>query len=99
MIDFVAHVADLYPEDTASFPEDLNMILSTHHAVLESELREKVVGALVLLRRKEIIDSTQLLNILFPILVSTPSKTLRALLFTKILSDLRTSNSDRKSVV
>ena len=93
LVDFVAHVADLYPEDTASFPEDLNMILSTHHAVLESELREKVVGALVLLRRKEIIDSTQLLNILFPILVSTPSKTLRALLFTKILSDLRTSNS------
>ncbi len=93
LIDFVAHVADLYPEDTATFPEDLNNILSTHHAVLEADLREKVVGALVLLRRQEIIDSTQLLNILFPILVTTPSKTLRALLYTKILSDLRTSNS------
>jgi protein SDA1 len=32
------------------------------------------------------------LNTLFPILVSTPSKSLRALLFTKILSDLRASN-------
>lgn len=51
------------------------------------------MGSLVLLRRKEVIDSSQLLNTLFPILVSTPSKTLRALLFTKILSDLRTSNS------
>jgi protein SDA1 len=56
-------------------------------------LREKVVGSLVLLRRKEVIDSSALLNILFPILVSTPSKTLRALLYSKIVSDLRTANS------
>jgi len=60
---------------------------------LESELREKIVGSLVLLRRKDIIDSSNLLNTLFPILVATPSKTLRTLLFQKILSDLRTSNS------
>lgn len=36
---------------------------------------------------------TRLLNSLFPILTSTPSKSLRALLFQKILSDLRTSNA------
>jgi protein SDA1 len=35
----------------------------------------------------------RLLHTLFPILVSTPSKTLRALLFQKILSELRTANS------
>lgn len=35
----------------------------------------------------------RLLNTLFPILVSTPSKNLRSLLFQKILSDLRTSNA------
>ncbi|TVY83011.1 Protein SDA1 [Lachnellula suecica] len=93
LIDFVAHVADCFPEDTANFPEDLKTILTLHHAQLESELREKIVGSLVLLRRKEIIDSSNLLNTLFPILVATPSKTLRTLLFQKILSDLRTSNS------
>jgi protein SDA1 len=93
LIDFVAHVADCFPEDTAEFPEDLKTILTLHHAELESELREKIVGSLVLLRRKEIIDSAHLLNTLFPILVATPSKTLRTLLFQKILSDLRTSNS------
>jgi protein SDA1 len=89
----VAHVADCYHEFTASFPDELGNILTLHHASLESELREKIVGSLVLLRRKEIIDSTALLNILFPILVTTPSKTLRTLLYQKILSDLRTSNS------
>lgn len=93
LIDFVAHVADCFPEDTAEFPEDLKRILTLHHAELESELREKIVGSLVLLRRKEIIDSANLLNTLFPILVATPSKTLRTLLYQKILSDLRTSNS------
>jgi protein SDA1 len=96
LIDFVSHVADCYPEDTADFPEDLKTILSLHHAELESELREKIVGSLVLLRRKEIIGSAELLNTLFPILVSTPSKTLRTFLFQKILSDLRTANSKTK---
>lgn len=36
----------------------------------------------------------RLLNTLFPILISTPSKNLRTLLFQKILSDLRTSNAN-----
>lgn len=93
LIDFVSHVADCYPKLTASFPGDLITLLERHHAVLESELRDKIVGSLVLLRRKEIIDSQRLLNVLWPLLVSTPSKSLRALLFQKILSDLRTSNS------
>lgn len=93
LIDFVAHVSDCFPEDTAEFPEDLKTILTRHHAELESELREKIVGSLCLLRKKEIIDSSELLDILFPILVATPSKTLRTLLFQKILSDLRASNS------
>ncbi len=57
LIDFVAHVADCYPIDTAQFPEDLIQLVSLHHEHLGSELREKVVGSLVLLRRKDIIDS------------------------------------------
>lgn len=44
-------------------------------------------------RNKDVIDSTLLLNTLFPILISTHSKALRALLYTKIISDLRSSNT------
>ena len=58
LIDFLAHVADCYPQDTVQFPQDLIHILNTHHEELEAELREKVVGSLVLLRRKEMIDSS-----------------------------------------
>ncbi|ORY56169.1 SDA1-domain-containing protein [Pseudomassariella vexata] len=92
-IDLIAHVSDCYPEATSGFANDLREILTRHHAVLETELREKIVSSLVLLRRKELIDSSYLLTTLFPILVSTPSKTLRALLYSKILSDLRNANT------
>lgn len=58
LIDFVSHVANCYPDITKDFPQELIHILTLHHHVLEPELREKIVGSLVLLRKKEIIDST-----------------------------------------
>ncbi|KAK1254214.1 hypothetical protein MKX08_008209 [Trichoderma sp. CBMAI-0020] len=93
MIDLIAHVADCYPEETRTFPDDLKTIVSENHETLHPELREKVVGSLVLLRRKEVIDSAALLTTLFPILVSSRSKSMRAMLFQKILNDLRNANS------
>ncbi|KAF2485744.1 SDA1-domain-containing protein [Neohortaea acidophila] len=93
LIDFVSHVADCYRATTAGFAGDLTALLQRHHETLEAELRDKIVGSLVLLRRKEIIDSHALLQTLWPLLVSTHSKALRELLFTKILSDLRTANA------
>ncbi|KXL45544.1 hypothetical protein M433DRAFT_154322 [Acidomyces richmondensis BFW] len=93
LIDFVSHVADCYTTITSAFPQDLIALLQTHHATLDPDLRDKIVGSLVLLRKKDIIDSHTLLNTLWPLLISTPSKTLRALLYQKIISDLRTANS------
>lgn len=93
LIDFVSHVADCYPTLTSSFPKDVSSLLELHHASLDAELRDKLVGSLVLLRRKDIIDSAALLDTLWPLLLNTPSKSLRELLFTKIISDLRTSNA------
>lgn len=58
LIDFISHVADCYPDITKSFPDELSQVLTVHHKSLESELREKIVGSLVLLRRKDIIDSS-----------------------------------------
>lgn len=93
MIDLMAHIADCYPDVMARYPEDLDEIITQHHAILHPELREKIVSSLLLLRRKDVVDSATVLKSLFPILVSSPSKSLRALLFSKILSDLRNSNS------
>lgn len=57
LIDFMAHVADCYPDVSTTFPEELIQILTMHHTELEPELREKIVGSLVLLRNKDVIDS------------------------------------------
>ncbi|KXT14032.1 hypothetical protein AC579_10026 [Pseudocercospora musae] len=97
LIDFISHVSDCYPSITKNFPQDLISLLELHHAALEAELRDKIVGSLVLLRKKDVVDSITLLNTLWPLLVSTPSKSLRALLFQKIVSDLRTSNNKTKN--
>ncbi len=72
----IAHVAECYPAIANQFVEDLKALLGQHH-VLDPELREKVVGSLVLLRRKDIIDSSTLCQTLFPILVRyvRPSET------------------------
>lgn len=93
LIDFISHTADCYPKIASAFPNDLIKLLQLHHATLDPELRDKIVGSLVLLRKKDMIDSNTLLNTLWPLLVSTPSKSLRALLYQKIVSDLRTSNN------
>ena len=58
LIEFIAHVSDCYKEETTNFPQELIEILSFHHAELESELREKIVGSIVLLRKKDVIDSS-----------------------------------------
>jgi protein SDA1 len=58
LIEFVAHVADCFSSITATFPQELVEILSLHHKELESELREKIVGSLVLLKRKDVINSS-----------------------------------------
>ncbi|KAI0418655.1 SDA1-domain-containing protein [Xylaria grammica] len=96
-MDLIAHCADKYPDITAGFPDSLKDILTTHHATLDPTLREKIVTSLSLLRRKEVIDSAYLLPIFWTLLISTPSKTLRALLYQKIISDVRETNTRAKN--
>lgn len=96
-MDLIAHCAEKYPDITATFPDSLRDILTTHHATLDATLREKIVTSLSLLRRKEVIDSAYLLPIFWSLLISTPSKTLRALLYQKIISDVRETNTRAKN--
>lgn len=57
LIDFIAHVADCYPDILKEFPQELIDMLSQQHLVMEPELREKLVGSLVLLKKKDLLDS------------------------------------------
>lgn len=57
LIDFISHVADCYPDILKDFPPELIDMLSQQHLVMEPELREKIVGSLVLLRKKDLLGS------------------------------------------
>lgn len=57
LIDFISHVADCYPDILKDFPQELIDMLSQQHLVMEPELREKLVGSLVLLKKKDLLDS------------------------------------------
>ncbi|EFE31250.1 uncharacterized protein ARB_01870 [Trichophyton benhamiae CBS 112371] len=88
LIDFVAHVAECYPEITKDFPQELIEMISLHHAVLSPDLREKIVGSLVLLKRKDIIDSsTTIQTVLFNLVVADRSSS-KALWSVKITREL-----------
>lgn len=65
IVDFIAHVADCYPRITERFPSDIAELLSPQLQELDLELREKLVGALVLIRKKGLIDSPRLVYFLF----------------------------------
>lgn len=77
LIDFISHVADCYPGICKDFPQQLIDMLMQHHLVLETELREKLVGSLVLLKKKDLMDSATyvdplVLTSLLLILTATP---------------------------
>ncbi|KAI9725965.1 MAG: Severe Depolymerization of Actin [Chrysothrix sp. TS-e1954] len=93
LVDFISHVASCYTDVGGRFSHDLIELLQKHHEELRADLREKIVTSLVLLRKKDIVDSSTLLHVLFPILTTTTSKSLRSLLHQKIISDIRNSNT------
>jgi protein SDA1 len=97
LIGFMAQVTVCYPDLTAAFPDDLAQLLLKNHALLNPDLREKLVQSLVLLRNKDAIATTTLLQTLFPVLTSTQSKALRSQIYHTIISDLRNANSKVKN--
>jgi len=97
LVGFMSQVTNCYPDLTGNFPSDLAGLLLKHHNVLHHELREKLVQSLVLLRNKDVIPSTTLLQTLFPILTTTTSKALRTQIYSTVTSDLRSSNAKIKN--
>ena len=77
LIDFVAHVSECYPTVTEKFPDNLIEDLNRHHQVLDSELREKLVSSLVLLRKKKVLSSERYANIAFQCVQDADVDTLR----------------------
>ncbi|NXV55011.1 SDA1 protein, partial [Molothrus ater] len=93
---FLAQVAHCYPEHMASFPQQLKELLSYHHTVLDPDLRMTFCKALILLRNKNLINPTSLLELFFQLL-RCHDKLLRKTLYTHIVTDIKNVNAKHKN--
>ncbi|XP_009475466.1 PREDICTED: protein SDA1 homolog [Nipponia nippon] len=96
LVMFLAQVAHCYPEHMASFPQQLKDLLSYHHTVLDADLRMTFCKALILLRNKNLINPTSLLELFFQLL-RCHDKLLRKTLYTHIVSDIKNVNAKHKN--
>lgn len=89
---FLAHVAKSYPDELATFPQQLIDLLDKHGALLHPQLRTQLVQALILLRHKGLITPEALLPLCFR-LFQCHDKQLKALLHGFIVADVKGFNS------
>ncbi|KAI5799985.1 SDA1-domain-containing protein [Geopyxis carbonaria] len=97
LIGFMAQVSSCYPDLTPTFSDDLAQLLIKNHAALDTDLREKLVQSLVLLRNKDVISSITLLQTLFPVLTATQSKQLRGQIYRTVITDIRNANNKTRN--
>lgn len=93
LLSFVTQLAPSFPEITSPLFQQLSSLLLEHHAIVGKEVRSACVRSLVLMRNRDVISSEQLLKTLFPLLLASPSSSLRSLLQRTITTDLKNANA------
>ncbi|UZJ54508.1 hypothetical protein CBS101457_003828 [Exobasidium rhododendri] len=97
LLAFVTQLAPSYPEMTSPLFQQLSTLLLEHHSTIGREVRSASVRSLVLMRNRDVITGEQLLKTLFPLLLASPSSSLRSLLHHTITTDLRNANAKSKN--
>ncbi|CAN6625543.1 protein Sda1p [Trichomonascus vanleenenianus] len=97
LIGFIAQMCSCYPKETESFPEEISNLLRNHHNVLPSDIREKIVQSLTMLRNKNILSSESLIHTIYPILISTSTKALRTQLYSSLIMIMKNENHGTKN--
>ncbi|KAI5612766.1 protein SDA1-like, partial [Silurus asotus] len=96
LVMFLAQVGHCYQTELSNFPKELTELLLSHHTVLETDLRMTFCKALILLRNKDLIDPTSLLELFFELL-HCHDKLLRKTLYTHIVTDIKNINAKHKN--
>ncbi|XP_014381299.1 protein SDA1 homolog [Alligator sinensis] len=96
LVMFLAQVGHCYPEYLTDFPQQLKELLSYHHTILDADLRMTFCKALILLRNKNLINPTSLLELFFELL-RCHDKLLRKTLYTHIVTDIKNINAKHKN--
>lgn len=96
LVMFLAQVGHCYLQHMSTFPQELSELLLAHHTVLDPDLRMTFCKALILLRNKNMISPTGLLELFFELL-RCHDKLLRKTLYTHIVSDIKNINAKHKN--
>ncbi|XP_011732004.2 protein SDA1 homolog isoform X3 [Macaca nemestrina] len=93
---FMAQISHCYPEYLSNFPQEVKDLLSCNHTVLDPDLRMTFCKALILLRNKNLINPSSLLELFFELL-RCHDKLLRKTLYTHIVTDIKNINAKHKN--
>ncbi|XP_034565936.1 protein SDA1 homolog [Notolabrus celidotus] len=96
LVMFLAQIGHCYLQQLSTFPQELSELLMSHHTVLEPDLRMTFCKALILLRNKNLIDPSGLLELFFELL-RCHDKLLRKTLYTHIVTDIKNINAKHKN--
>lgn len=96
LVMFMAQVSHCYPKELMNFPQQLIDLLEKNSTVLNSAMRMTFCRALILLRNKNLLAATDLLELFFKLL-RCQDKALRSFLETHIITDIKNLNAKHKN--
>ncbi|NP_001082492.1 protein SDA1 homolog isoform X1 [Xenopus laevis] len=96
LVMFMAQTAHCFQQYLEDFPEQLKSLLCTHHTVMDPDQRMTLCKALIMLRNKNLISPSVLLELFFELL-RCQDKLLRKTLYTHIVTDIKNINAKHKN--
>ncbi|XP_018566501.1 protein SDA1 homolog [Anoplophora glabripennis] len=96
LVMFMAQVAQCYPTELQNFPQQIIDLLRRHNTVLDNNMRMTFCRALILLRNKNLLAPTDLLELFFQLL-RCQDKSLRTFLENHIVTDIKNLNAKHKN--
>lgn len=96
LVMFMAQVAQCYPKDLQDLPQQVINIMQKHNTVLDNSVRMNLCKALILLRNKNLLAPTDLLELFFQLL-RCQDKSLRQFLENHIITDIKNLNMKHKN--
>lgn len=96
LVNFLSAMAPTYSDLLANFPKEVVALVHEYHASMDPALRQTLSRSLILMRNRELLSPTALLELFF-VLFRCPDKALRELLYTHIVSDIKRLNAKHKN--
>ena len=97
LVSFLAHTSHCYKVVMAKFPDQVIALVSEHYMVMHRALRKTMIQSLIMMRNKNMIPPIKLLQLSF-ILFRCQDKSLRALLYSHIIQDVKRLNEKSQNL-